>query len=150
MLYTIIIAILAFVLYLVFKFRSDMNAKNTELAEEGGIKNKYKELIKSFDNYDVDKRPSILTDKVNNYEIGWLGQTTNTKLWLNEVHNSLYVRFTLKYNKRVLREMGININELPNLNEQLEWKFDSRMNQTEMQEIIMQDINTVMKKYDSV
>ena len=39
--------------FVIYNFSKDTKVKNVELASQGGIKTKYKELISSFDDFDI-------------------------------------------------------------------------------------------------
>lgn len=139
--------VLGIIIYVFSKFKKEMSDKNTELEKIGGLKNKYKELIMAFEDFDAYNKPKILSDKTNDYELGWMGPSTISQFWLSEVNHNLWVKFTLDYNKENLRKNGVNINELPPLKEQLEWKFVITMDQSQMVNTVIRDIEKLMQKY---
>lgn len=137
----IIIGVIALTIVL---FRINMSKKNNQLKSLGGIKEKYKEFISHFDDYDLNNKPTILNDRPNNYEIGWAGATTISKLWIYEMYDNLHIEFKLDYNKKNLERSGVNLGKLPQLNKKLTWKFKSNYNQAEMAWIVSQDIENLM------
>jgi len=144
MVYTIILAILGIIILSVILFRVQVYKKDNELKKVGGIKEKYKEFISHFDDYDLNNKPTILTDRPNNYEIGWAGPTTITRLWIHEVYEKVCIQYEIQHNLRNLKRSGINVHNLPQLNKKLTWKFNSKSNQREMAIIICQDINQLI------
>lgn len=137
----IIIGVIALTIVI---FRISMSKKNNELKSLGGIKKKYKEFISHFDDFDIHNKPTVLSDKPNNYEIGWAGGTTISKLRLYEMYDNLHIEFKLEYNKKYLERRGVNLNNLPKMDEKITWKFDTNSNQTEMAYIVSEDINSLV------
>jgi len=139
-----IYSILGLIFISIILFRLHILKKNNELKKEGGIKEKYKEFISYFDDYDLNNKPTILSDKPNNYEIGWAGPTTITTLCLWEVYDNLNIEYRVQYNKKNLQRRGVNLDNLPKLDEKLTWKFKNNSNQAEMAWIVSQDIENLM------
>src|SRR5690606_35873782 len=125
-------------------YRMSMAKKSNELKSLGGIKEKYKEFISHFDDFDIHNKPTELLNKSNGYEIGWAEGTTIFKLSLYEIYDNLHIEFKMMYNKQYLKRRGINLNNLPKIDEKITWKFDNKSNQTEMAYIVLQDINSVI------
>jgi hypothetical protein len=142
----IIALLLCVLLYSVNKFKSDMQEKDSELAKVGGIKVKYQHLLENLYTFDKRENFQVLLDKLNNYEFGWVGSSTISKFWLNEVHEYLYVVFTIKLNETTLKQHNINNNALPKLDKRLEWKFPTGISQNEMYNTIIEDINSMMEE----
>lgn len=143
----IIAIILGSIIYSISKFKSDMSNKNKELEEVGGIKEKYKVLISRFDNYDIYKLPQVLTDKTNDFEIGWAGITSNHYLWFQEVNNDIWIKLTIEPNKSNPKMKSLMSTNPKIKTEVFEWKFPTNMSQYEMGTIILNDISRFMDEY---
>jgi|GEM_PF-1684388 len=147
---TIIIFVLVAIIFNFIKFSKDTSAKKAELQKVGGIKEKYKELISYFDDFDLYKQPTIITNDTNNYEIGWAGNTSIITIRMFEVLENLHVIFTSKMNENEAKNMSQTLsNEQINtirehINKKYEWKLNTGMRQTEMIEIISNDIQKLL------
>lgn len=138
-----ITSIILIVGYILYKFFSDMKKESYKMSKVGGIKVKYKELIKYFDTFDTNKKPQIIEDKPNSYVIGWAGYSTISNISFQEINNYLFVDYKSQYNMLTLKREGVDIKKLPKL-KKLEWKFDSEENQYFMIKVIEHDFNKML------
>lgn len=140
------------IIVLIFWFikkRSEKNTaiQNNEQSENLHLKERYKELIRAFDDYDLYNKPIVLRDELNMFKMGWVGQTIKSDFWFNEVNRTLIVKYTLEYNTEALSKNGIKVEELPDINQELNWKFDiDTMGQIQMYSIISTDLKAKMDK----
>ena len=137
MIWLLLIIIVGFVIY---NFTKDTKEKNIELGSERGIKNKYKELINDFDDFDTNNLPRVLNNDVNFYQIGWAGATTLASISLFEVADKINIEFELQYNIPALKRNGIEINSLPSIHKKKTWTYSNSMNQGEIYNSVSKEI----------
>lgn len=137
MIWIVLIVIIGLVIY---NFTKDTKAKNAKLASEGGIKNKYKELICFFDDFDNSQAPRELKNDTNFYQIGWAGATTLASICLFEVADKINIEFELQYNVPALMRNGIEVNNLPSNHKKKIWAHSNSMNQTEIYNLVSREI----------
>lgn len=139
-------AIIPILILGVYYLRSSKKNKDRQ-SETLHLKERYKELIRAFDEYDLYNKPIVLIDELNMFKMAWVGQTIKSDFWLNEVNRTLIVKYTLEYNAEALSKNGIKVEELPVINQELNWKFDiDKMGQIQMYSIISTDLKTKMDK----
>lgn len=137
MIWIVLIVIIGLVIY---NFTKDTKAKNAKLASEGGIKNKYKELICFFDDFDNSQAPRELKNDTNFYQIGWAGATTLASICLFEVADKINIEFELQYNVPALKRNGINLSDLPSLHKKKTWSYNCTINQSEIYNSVSREI----------
>ena len=135
----IILGVIVFVI-IIYNFIKDVNAKEKELMLQGGIKNKYRELISYFDDFDINKLPVILIDEPNFYQMGWSGQTTISSICLFEVGDSLNIEFKIDYNIPSLQRSGIDVKKLPSIYKKKTWRYSNKMDQFEIIHLFAEEI----------
>lgn len=147
--------IIAPILLLIILFVTRKNKDNTKANKQfgkGKLKDKYAQLIGSFNDFDINNSPKILLDNENEFEIEFLGQSTISKLWfsdaINEIKNNFWVRYSLQYKMDNIKNNGNELKDLPQLNEKFEWKFEFNLSQIEMSNLIRKEIKNLIKKYD--
>ena len=126
--------------FVIYNFSKDTKVKNVELASQGGIKTKYKELISSFDDFDIQNPPTILNNNTNFYQIGWAGATTLASVSLFEVVDKLNIEFELQYNVPALKRNGIEVNSLPPIHKKKTWTYSNSMAQSEIYNSVAKEI----------
>ena len=114
--------------------------ENVELASQGGIKTKYKELISSFDDFDIQNPPTILNNNTNFYQMGWAGATTLASVSLFEVVDKLNIEFELQYNVPALKRNGIEVNSLPPIHKKKTWTYSNSLDQAEIYNSVAKEI----------
>ena len=126
--------------FVIYNFSKDTKVKNVELASQGGIKTKYKELISSFDDFDIQNPPTILNNNTNFYQIGWAGATTLASVSLFEVVDKLNIEFELQYNVPALKRNGIEVNSLPPIHKKKTWTYSNSLDQAEIYNSVAKEI----------
>ena len=139
----IIIGLLFIILFLVYNFTKDMKEKNTELASQGGVKNKYRGLISNFDNFDTSHLPQVLNNDVNFYQMGWAGATTIASVSIFEISDKVFIEFELDYNKAALNRNGIEPNSLPPIYKKEKWSYNTAMSQDEIYSSVSRKIENL-------
>mgnify|MGYP000252195124 FL=1 len=126
--------------FVIYNFSKDTKVKNVELASQGGIKTKYKELISSFDDFDIQNPPTILNNNTNFYQMGWAGATTLASVSLFEVVDKLNIEFELQYNVPALKRNGIEVNSLPPIHKKKTWTYSNSLDQAEIYNSVAKEI----------
>lgn len=137
MIWIVLIMIIGFVIY---NFTKDMKEKNAELESQGGIKQKYSELISYFNSFDDNNLPKVLNNDVNFYQMGWAASTTLVSVCLYEVSDKLTIEFELQYNIPALKRNDIDVSRLPSIHKKKTWSYYNRMNQTEIFDSVSKEI----------
>lgn len=129
MIWIVLLVIIGFVIY---NFTKDTKVKNVELASQGGIKTKYKELISFFDDFDIQNHPTILNNNTNFYQMGWAGATTLASVSLFEVADKINIEFELQYNIPALKRNNIDVSSLPSIRKKKTWSYNNTLSQAEI------------------
>lgn len=137
MIWIVLIMIIGFVIY---NFTKDMKEKNAELESQGGIKQKYSELISYFNSFDDNNLPKVLNNDVNFYQMGWAASTTLVSVCLYEVSDKLTIEFELQYNIPALKRNDIDVSRLPSIHKKKTWSYYNRMDQTEIFNSVSKEI----------
>lgn len=137
MIWIVLIMIIGFVIY---NFTKDMKEKNAELESQGGIKQKYSELISYFNSFDDNNLPKVLNNDVNFYQMGWAASTTLVSVCLYEVSDKLTIEFELQYNIPALKRNDIDVSRLPSIHKKKTWSYYNRMDQTEIFDSVSKEI----------
>lgn len=139
----IIIIALIVILFVAYRFKKDMKSKNTELAEQGGIKHKYKELIAKFDDFDTSHLPTVLNNDTNFYQMGWAGATTIASVSIFEISDKVLIEFELDYNKAALKRNGIDPNSLPPIYKKEKWSYNNSVSQDDIYSSVSRKIENL-------
>lgn len=139
----IIIVVLLLILFLVYNFIKDMKGKNTELAAQGGVKNKYRRLISNFDDFDTSNLPHVLNNDTNFYQMAWSGDSTIASVCLFEISDQINIEFELDYNKAALKRNGVEANNLPPIYKKKSWSYYNAMNQDEIYSSVSRKIENL-------
>ena len=137
MIWLLLIVIIGFVIYNFTKYTKE---KNIDLGSVGGIKNKYKELINYFDDFDTNNLPRVLNNDVNFYQIGWAGATTLASISLFEVADKINIEFELQYNIPALKRNNIDDSSLPSTHKKKTWSYSNTISQVEIYNSVSREI----------
>lgn len=140
MLNVVLVIIAIFVVFILYPFVRDMKGKENELKKQGGIKNKYRELIGYFYGFDTNILPTILQDKPNFYQIGWAEARIVVNVTFFEIGENINIQLNVDYNRKKLDSMGIDVRELPPVRKEKYWKYNTLMNQREIAVDVLREI----------
>lgn len=140
MLNVVLVIIAIFVVFILYPFVRDMKGKENELKKQGGIKNKYRELIGYFYSFDTNILPTILQDKPNFYQIGWAEARIVVNVTFFEIGENINIQLNVDYNRKKLDSMGIDVRELPPVRKEKYWKYNILMNQREIAVDVLREI----------
>jgi hypothetical protein len=128
MLWIIVIGILAFI---IGKFFIDWNKQNEKLLSEGGLRNKYSELIKLLQS---DSNPKIFQSDLDTYSFGWITPNADQRFYIMQTFEFVTIKWVFKGRILFLNKTITLSNE---------WKFSQNGNQEKMAEKILTDISEI-------
>ncbi len=132
MIWVIIIAVLA---WIIFSFTKDLNKEAEKVKQQGGMREKYDELIEEL--LSQDPNCKIMHEDSTSIRVGCYNVSGNTYFDIVQTFGNVTIQFHIKN-----QVFG---------NHKLEWKFPENMNQQQMVQRINRDVTElnlrVLNKY---
>lgn len=126
-------------------FSETTSPVNVNEIDDVKIKNKYKELIRYFDTFDLHNKPKVLANQPNLYKMGWMGSSTIMNISLSETDNMLNIICDMDYNYENLKKRGLDVSKLTNVKTHKTFKFDSNLSQAEIIQSFSVDFENLLE-----
>jgi hypothetical protein len=128
MVWGIVLLILAFI---IGKFIIDWNKQNSILLKEGGMRNKYSELIRYLYS---DSNPKVFQSDLDTYSFGWITPNADQRFFIMQTFDFVTIKWVFKGRILFLNKTITLSNE---------WKFPQNENQKAMAEKILTEMTKI-------